>query len=107
MVLRNRSLTLLSEMVNNQRGVFFASLLEREERKTKDGKPYFRALFRDANRQVNAVLWEDSPFFAECRDTWTIGTLYKIDAILDGDLDEIIDALTLQEQTEKLKNLNS
>ena len=33
-------------------------------------------------------------------------TLYKIDAILDGDLDEIIDALTLQEQTEKLKSLN-
>ena len=80
MVLRNRSLTLLSEMVNNQRGVFFASLLEREERKTKDGKPYFRALFRDANRQVNAILWEDSPFIAECRDTWTIGALYKIDA---------------------------
>ena len=33
-------------------------------------------------------------------------TLYKIDAVLDGDLNEIIDALTLQEQTEKLKNLN-
>ncbi len=33
-------------------------------------------------------------------------TLYKIEAILDGDLDEIIDALTLQEQTEKLKSLN-
>ena len=33
-------------------------------------------------------------------------TLYKIDAILDGDLDEIIDALTIQEQTEKLKSLN-
>ena len=33
-------------------------------------------------------------------------TLYKIDAVLDGDLDEIIDALTLQEQTEKLKSLN-
>lgn len=80
MVLKNRSLTLLSEMVNNQRGVFFASLLEREERKTKDGKPYFRALFRDANRQVNAVLWEDSPLFAECRDAWKIGALYKIDA---------------------------
>ncbi|MBR1584484.1 MAG: peptide chain release factor 1 [Clostridia bacterium] len=33
-------------------------------------------------------------------------TLYKIDAILDGDLDEIIDALILQEQTEKLKQLS-
>ncbi len=32
-------------------------------------------------------------------------TLYKIDAVLDGDLDEIIDTLTMQEQTEKLKGL--
>lgn len=33
-------------------------------------------------------------------------TLYKIDAILDGDLDEVIDALLLAEQAEKLKELN-
>ncbi len=32
-------------------------------------------------------------------------TLYKIDAILDGDLDELIDALLLAEQAEKLKAL--
>ena len=32
-------------------------------------------------------------------------TLYKIDAVFDGDLDEIIDALTLGEQAEKLKGL--
>lgn len=33
-------------------------------------------------------------------------TLYRIDAILDGDLDEIIDALTLAEQGEKLRQLS-
>lgn len=33
-------------------------------------------------------------------------TLYRIDAVLDGDLDEIIDALTLQEQAEKLRQLS-
>ncbi len=32
-------------------------------------------------------------------------TLYQIDAILDGDLDEIIDALAMAEQAEKLKEL--
>ena len=32
-------------------------------------------------------------------------TLYKIDAIVDGDLDEIIDALTVEDQAEKLKQL--
>ena len=30
-------------------------------------------------------------------------TLYKLDQVLDGDLDEIIDALTLADQTEKLR----
>ena len=34
-------------------------------------------------------------------------TLYKIDAIMDGSLDEIIDALATADQAEKLKNANS
>ena len=32
-------------------------------------------------------------------------TLYRVDAIVDGDLDEIIDALTLDEQARKLREL--
>ena len=32
-------------------------------------------------------------------------TLYKIDAIVDGDLNEIIDALTMEDQSQKLKEL--
>ncbi|MGI5832477.1 MAG: HD domain-containing protein [Thermoguttaceae bacterium] len=80
MVLRNRSITLLSEMVNAQRGVFYAHLLEREARKTKDGKPFYRVVFTDGNRQVHSVFWDDSPLFEECRSVWKIGVLYKIDA---------------------------
>lgn len=34
-------------------------------------------------------------------------TWYKIDAIMDGDLDEIIDALTMREEAEKLENLRA
>ena len=30
-------------------------------------------------------------------------TLYKIDSIMDGDLDEIIDALSASDQAEQLK----
>ncbi|MBQ8974638.1 MAG: peptide chain release factor 1, partial [Oscillospiraceae bacterium] len=30
-------------------------------------------------------------------------TLYKIDQIMNGDLDELIDALTIADQTEKLR----
>ena len=31
-------------------------------------------------------------------------TLYKIDTVMDGDMDEIIDALATADQAEKLKN---
>ena len=34
-------------------------------------------------------------------------TLYQIDAVLDGELDEIIDALTMREQAEKLAALGA
>ena len=34
-------------------------------------------------------------------------TLYKIDAIMDGAIDEIIDALATADQAEKLKNANN
>ena len=33
-------------------------------------------------------------------------TLYKIDAILDGDLDELIDALVTADQAERLQKEN-
>ena len=33
-------------------------------------------------------------------------TLYKLDAVLDGDLDEVIDALVTADQAEKLKSLS-
>ena len=33
-------------------------------------------------------------------------TLYKIDAVMDGELNEIIDALALNEQEEKLRRLD-
>lgn len=33
-------------------------------------------------------------------------TIYRIDDVMDGDLDEIIDALQMEEQARKLKELN-
>ncbi len=33
-------------------------------------------------------------------------TLYRIDEIMDGDLDEIIDALRMEEQARKLREMN-
>ena len=34
-------------------------------------------------------------------------TLYRIDSIMDGDIDEIINALATADQAEKLKNANN
>ena len=34
-------------------------------------------------------------------------TLYRIDDMMDGDLDELIDALTLQDQAEKLREIGA
>ena len=34
-------------------------------------------------------------------------TLYRIDSVMDGDLDEIINALATADQAEKLKNSHS
>ncbi len=31
-------------------------------------------------------------------------TVYRLDAVMNGDLDEIIDALVMADQAEKLKN---
>ena len=44
--------------------------------------------------------------FPQCRFTEHRGglTLYKIAAVMDGDLDEIINALATADQAEKLKN---
>ena len=40
-------------------------------------------------------------------DHWIKLTLYKIDQILDGDLDEIIDALITADQAAKLAKLEN
>ena len=32
-------------------------------------------------------------------------TMYKLDSFIDGDMDEIIDALITEEQAEKMKNV--
>ncbi|MDN6698931.1 MAG: peptide chain release factor 1, partial [Staphylococcus equorum] len=34
-------------------------------------------------------------------------TIQKLDQVMEGKLDEVIDALTLAEQTDKLKELNN
>ena len=56
-------------------------------------------------KKVNANLRSNGTYGFACYAASTGGalTLYKLDQVLDGDLDEIIDALTLADQAEKLR----
>jgi 3'-5' exoribonuclease len=72
----------LSELSDGQVADFFALMCEKQELKTKDGKPYFRVAFRDAGRQVGFPIWGDSPLAEPCRSEWTPGQFYKLRAVL-------------------------
>jgi 3'-5' exoribonuclease len=71
----------LSELADGKEGDFFALLTLKEEMKTRDGKPYYRVGFRDALREVVFPLWNDAPWFAQCRDQWEVGGFYKLRAM--------------------------
>ncbi|NQU19685.1 MAG: HD domain-containing protein [Candidatus Nealsonbacteria bacterium] len=71
----------LSELSADQEADFFALLTVKEELTTKTGKPYFRVSFRDAGREVSFPIWDNSPWAADCRDSWTPGAFYKIRAV--------------------------
>src|SRR3954470_24347923 len=72
----------LFEMVDGQEGEFFALLSEKQELKTRDGKPYHRATFRDSKRAVSFPIWSDSPLAEICRIHWSPGQFYKLRATL-------------------------
>src|SRR4051812_42831473 len=71
----------LCELTDGQEGDFFALLSEKQELKTRDGKPYHRVTFRDAKRDVSFPIWSDSPLGDSCRDEWTAGSFFKMRAL--------------------------
>ncbi len=72
----------LCELADGQEGEFFALLSEKQELKTRDGKPYYRVTFRDKERDVSFPIWSDSALAEACREEWTPGQFYKVRAIL-------------------------
>jgi 3'-5' exoribonuclease len=72
----------LCELCDGQEADFFALLSDKQELTTKDGKPYFRVTFRDAQREVGFPIWSDSPLAESCRSRWTPGQFYKMRAVL-------------------------
>src|SRR3954466_12504731 len=71
----------LCELTDGQEGEFFALLAEKQEMKTRDGKPYHRVTFRDARREVGFPIWSDSPLAESCRAEWAPGSFYKMRAV--------------------------
>lgn len=70
----------LSELKHGQESDFYALLTSKEELTTKDGKPYFRVGFRDAGREVNFPIWNDTTWATACRDQWKVGDFFKLRA---------------------------
>jgi len=66
------------DMAPGQSGDTYALLGSREEAHTRDGKPYYRVMFKDSDRSAVAMIWADSAFFADCRDAWKVGSFYKL-----------------------------
>lgn len=68
----------LRELEPGQQADCFALLAMKDRAKTRDGKPYYRVLFRDAVRTVTAMIWNDTAWFAACEESWQVGSFYKL-----------------------------
>lgn len=71
----------LHELTDGQEADLFAVLSAKTTLTTKDGKPYDRVTFRDAQREVSFPIWSDAPLAAACRDEWQVGAFYKLRAL--------------------------
>jgi 3'-5' exoribonuclease len=68
----------LSEMQSGQSGDCFVLLVSKTRASTRDGKPYYRAVFRDRGRTATAMIWADGALFADCDQAWEPGRFYKL-----------------------------
>ncbi|MCG8586009.1 MAG: HD domain-containing protein [Pirellulales bacterium] len=68
----------LSDLVDGQEADVFVMMTSKESLTTRDGKPYFKVGFRDADREVSFPIWNDSPWANDCRDGWQPGDFYKV-----------------------------
>ena len=71
----------LSEMAPGQEADVFVLMTLKEQLTTRDGKPYFKVGFRDAQREVTFPVWGNSPLAIDCRDHWMPGRFYKLRAV--------------------------
>lgn len=72
------SIVSLSDFVSGEQGDCFALLSGKERAQTRDGKPYYRVIFRDARRSATSMVWSDTGWFPDCEAKWTVGEFYKL-----------------------------
>ena len=68
----------LAEMTDGQEADTFVLLAARQESKTREGRPYWRVSFRDAQREITFPIWNESPHSAACREHWRAGMFFKV-----------------------------
>ena len=68
----------LAELTPGGTAEFFARLVRKEQRTTRDGKPFFRVTFQDATGHLPAMVWHDSPFFHDCDAAWAKGETFRV-----------------------------
>ena len=72
------AVTRLRDMQPGQLGDCFVLLAAKERGTTRDGKPYYRVTFTDAERSATAMIWSDSEWFEQCEQQWEVNRCYKI-----------------------------
>lgn len=73
-----RRIVRLRDLEPGDGGDCFALLVKKDLGKTRDGKPYYRAQFRDAGRSATAMIWADGGWFEDCAQHWQPGAFYKL-----------------------------
>ena len=53
----------------------------KEQLTTREGKPYSASAFATAAAKSAFPIWDNSPWAADCRDSWKPGAFYKVRAV--------------------------
>ena len=78
----SEAITPLHKLTDGEEGDFFALLADKQVLTTKEGKPYYRVTFCDAEREVSFPIWSDATHAHACREEWKVGEFYKLRAEL-------------------------
>ena len=68
----------LSEMKEGVESDCFVQLVDKEKLRSRDFKYYFKLIFRDRRKSIQAFIWPDHASFQDCDKEWNVGSFFKI-----------------------------